>query len=100
MFRTTDGGNTWNKVLYKDDKTGAIDLAVDPHNPNVMFAALYQVQRTPWSLESGGPGSGLVPVRPTAEIPGSGWTARDCPRASWDELVSAFPERTRIACTR
>ena len=59
VFRTTDGGKTWEKVLYKDDKTGAIDVVFDPHNPNVLFAALYQVQRTPWSLESGGPGSGL-----------------------------------------
>jgi photosystem II stability/assembly factor-like uncharacterized protein len=59
VYRTTDGGKTWEKILYKDDKTGAIDLSVDPHNPNVMFAALYQIQRTPWSLESGGPGSGL-----------------------------------------
>ena len=59
IFRTTDGGKTWDKILYKDDKSGAIDLAVDPHNSNVMFAALYQIQRTPWSLESGGPGSGL-----------------------------------------
>lgn len=59
VYRSADGGKTWDKVLYKDDKTGAIDLAFDPHNPNVMFAALYQVQRTPWSLESGGPGSGL-----------------------------------------
>jgi photosystem II stability/assembly factor-like uncharacterized protein len=59
LFRTNDGGNTWEKILYKDDKTGAIDLSVDPHNSNVMFAAMYQIQRTPWSLESGGPGSGL-----------------------------------------
>jgi photosystem II stability/assembly factor-like uncharacterized protein len=59
IFRTTDGGKTWDKILYKDDKSGAIDLAVDPHNSNVMFAALYQIQRTPWSMESGGPGSGL-----------------------------------------
>ena len=59
VFRTTDGGKTWDKVLYKDDDTGAIDLAVDPHNSNVMFAALYQIRRSPWSLDSGGPGSGL-----------------------------------------
>ena len=59
VYRSTDGGKTWDKVLYKDDKTGAIDLVFDPHNPNVMFAALYQAQRTPWSLSSGGTGSGL-----------------------------------------
>jgi photosystem II stability/assembly factor-like uncharacterized protein len=59
VYRSSDGGKNWEKVLYKDDKSGAIDLTVDPHNANVMFAALYQIQRTPWSLESGGPGSGL-----------------------------------------
>jgi len=59
VFRTLDGGNTWDKVLYKDENTGAIDLAVDPHNSKVMFAALYQIRRSPWSLDSGGPGSGL-----------------------------------------
>jgi photosystem II stability/assembly factor-like uncharacterized protein len=59
VYRTLNGGKTWERVLFKDDHTGAIDIAMDPHNPNVLFAALYQVQRTPWSLESGGPGSGL-----------------------------------------
>jgi photosystem II stability/assembly factor-like uncharacterized protein len=59
LFRTLDGGKTWEKVLAKDDQTGAIDVVFDPHNPNVLFAALYQVVRTPWSMTSGGPGSGL-----------------------------------------
>jgi len=59
IFRTTDGGKTWEKVLYKDDKTGGIEVAFDPHNPNVLFAALWQARRTAWSLEDGGPGSGL-----------------------------------------
>jgi photosystem II stability/assembly factor-like uncharacterized protein len=59
IYRTNDGGKTWDKVLYKDENSGGIDLSVDPHNSNVMFAALYQIRRTPWSLDSGGPGSGL-----------------------------------------
>jgi len=59
VFRTTDGGKTWDKVLYKDENTGAIDVAFDPHNPHILFAALWQARRTPWSLSSGGPGSGL-----------------------------------------
>jgi len=59
VYRTADGGKTWTKVLYKDEKTGAIDVVFDPNNPNVVFAALYEVQRTPWSLSSGGPGSGF-----------------------------------------
>ncbi len=59
VFRSTDGGKTWDKVLYKDEDTGAIDIAFDPHNPHILFAALWQTRRTPWSLSSGGPGSGL-----------------------------------------
>jgi photosystem II stability/assembly factor-like uncharacterized protein len=59
VFRSADGGQTWTKVLYKDDTTGAIDLSIDPANPEIVFAAMWQVQRTPWSLVSGGPGSGI-----------------------------------------
>ncbi len=59
IFRTTDGGKTWEKVLYKDENTGGIDVAFDPHNPNIIFAALWQARRTSWSLSDGGPGSGL-----------------------------------------
>jgi photosystem II stability/assembly factor-like uncharacterized protein len=59
VFRTTDGGATWQKVLFKDNKTGAIDVVFDPKNPSTIFATLWEVYRTPWSLSSGGPGSGL-----------------------------------------
>ena len=59
VFRSRDGGVTWQKVLYKDNKTGAIDVVFDPHNSNTLFASLWEVYRTPWSLSSGGPGSGL-----------------------------------------
>jgi photosystem II stability/assembly factor-like uncharacterized protein len=59
IFRTNDGGKTWEKVLYKDENTGGIDVAFDPHNPNILFAALWQARRTSWSFSSGGPGSGL-----------------------------------------
>ena len=45
IFRTTDGGKTWDKVLYKDENTGGIDVAFDPHNPNILFAALWQARR-------------------------------------------------------
>ena len=70
VFRTADGGATWQKVLYKDDRTGAVDLASDPAHPNVVYAALWQMSRTPWSLSSGGPGSGLY--KSTDE--GATWT--------------------------
>ncbi len=59
VFRTTDGGKTWGKVLFKDENTGAIDVAFDPENANILFASLWESRRTPWSLSSGGPGSGI-----------------------------------------
>jgi len=59
IFRSLDGGKTWDKALYKDDKTGGIDIVFDPHNSHILFAALWEANRTPWSLTSGGPGSGL-----------------------------------------
>ncbi len=59
VFRTTDGGKTWTKVLYKDDKTGAVDLVYDPNNSHIVYAALYEISRTPWGFTSGGPGSGI-----------------------------------------
>src|SRR5438309_812958 len=59
VFRTTGGGKTWAKVLSKDENTGGIDVVFDPHNSNVVFAALWQARRQPWFFSSGGPGSGL-----------------------------------------
>jgi photosystem II stability/assembly factor-like uncharacterized protein len=59
VFRSSDGGKTWQKILYVDDKTGATDLVFDPNNPNILFAAMYQVRRAAWTMISGGPGSGL-----------------------------------------
>jgi photosystem II stability/assembly factor-like uncharacterized protein len=59
VFRSKDGGKTWERVLFRDDKTGAVDLAMDPKNPDVLYAAMWEVFRTPYSLSSGGPGSGL-----------------------------------------
>ena len=59
VFKTTDGGKTWNKVLYKDDNTGAIDLIIDPRDPDTLYAAMYQRQRKGWGFNGGGPGSGL-----------------------------------------
>ena len=59
VFRSNDGGATWKNVLFVNDSTGAIDLSMDPRNPRVLYATTWQAFRTPWSLESGGPGSGL-----------------------------------------
>jgi photosystem II stability/assembly factor-like uncharacterized protein len=59
VFRSADGGKSWQKILYRDEKTGAIDLAIDPHNAKTLYASLWEAFRTPYSLSSGGPGSGF-----------------------------------------
>ena len=59
VFKTTDGGKSWRKVLYRDAGTGISDLAIDPNDPNVLYAAFWFASRTPWSMNSGGPGGGI-----------------------------------------
>ncbi|MEY4069498.1 MAG: hypothetical protein RL721_112 [Candidatus Eisenbacteria bacterium] len=59
VYRTTDGGKTWTRTLYVDARTGAADLAIDPQNPDVLYASMWSVRRQPWTFASGGPGSGL-----------------------------------------
>lgn len=59
IYRTTDGGATWTRVLHRDDRTGGVDLSIDPNNPDVVFAALWEAWRNQWGMSSGGPGSGL-----------------------------------------
>ncbi len=59
VFRTRDGGKTWEKVLYRNDGTGAVDVALDPSDSKTLYAALWEAGRTSWTMWSGGPGSGL-----------------------------------------
>ena len=59
IFKTTDGGKTWKKILYVNEKTGAADMAMDPSNPNKILAAMWEHRRWPWFFVSGGPGSGI-----------------------------------------
>ena len=59
VYKTTDGGDTWDLVLHLDTNTGAIDLAMDPSDPNTLFAAMYSRRRTAWGFNGGGPGSGI-----------------------------------------
>ena len=59
VFRSKDGGVTWTRVLFRNDSTGAVDLVIDRTNPKVLYAAFWQVYRTPWKMWGGGPGSGL-----------------------------------------
>src|SRR5580704_552767 len=59
VFRSTDGGKNWKKVLYRSNKAGACDIVLDPSNPNIIYAGLWEAYRTPFTLVSGGPGSGI-----------------------------------------
>jgi len=59
VFKTTDGGRTWKKILYVDDQTGAVTMAMDPSNPAVVYATMWQMSRSHWTFSSGGPGSGI-----------------------------------------
>lgn len=59
LYKTTDGGKTWEKILYTNEKTGCADVIMDPRNPDVLLASMWQVRRTPYSFASGGPGSAL-----------------------------------------
>src|SRR5229473_164535 len=71
IFRTRDGGKTWEKVLYLDDRTGGIDITFDPQNPHVLFAAMWEGHRTPWTLSSGGGKDGLYR---SSDDGGTNWT--------------------------
>jgi photosystem II stability/assembly factor-like uncharacterized protein len=59
VYKSTDGGKSWRRVLYRDPNTAAIDISIDRHNPNVMYAALWEAYRKEYQMSSGGPGSGL-----------------------------------------
>jgi len=78
VFKTTDGGKTWNKVLYRNDSTGCADLAMDPQDPGVLYAAMWDVRREPHNFRSGGPGSGF-------------FKSTDAGR-TWHELRKGLPD--------
>ena len=63
VYKSTDGGNTWKKILYVNEQTGAIDLVMDPRDPQILYAAMWQAHRTHWGFSSGGPGSGIYVTR-------------------------------------
>src|SRR5437868_2149245 len=59
LYKSTDGGKSWRKVLYRDPNTAAIDISIDRTNPDVMYAAMWEAYRKEYTMSSGGPGSGL-----------------------------------------
>ena len=63
VYRSTDGGDNWDRVLFVDNDTGASDVAFNEKNPNILFAGMWQTRRKPWTMQSGGPGSGLYMSR-------------------------------------
>jgi len=81
VFKTSDGGKTWRKVLYKNEDTGAISLAMQPGNPDVVYAALWQTRRPPWN------------VYPPSNGPGSGLYKSSDGGATWTQLTNGLPAR-------
>lgn len=82
VFKTVDGGNTWKKVLFVDDRTGAIDLTTSANNSQVLFAATWQMTRYPSGLDNGGPGSGI-------------WRSVDG-GDTWAKLTNGIPDKQPI----
>jgi len=78
VFKTTDGGKTWNKLLYRNDSTGCAEMAMDPQDPGVLYAAMWDVRREPHNFRSGGPGSRLFKSTDSG--------------ATWHELRKGLPQ--------
>ena len=95
VYRTKDGGRTWQQVLKKDADTGASDVAIDPGNPAILFAGLWQARRKPWELTSGGPGSSLHISRDGGDT----WkalTGKGLPEGTWGKVgVAVAPSDGR-----
>ena len=87
LYKSTDAGKTWHKILYVDEKTGCADIAVDPSNPEIIYATTWQFRRQPYSFNSGGPGSAIFKSIDAGK--------------SWKELTKGLPAKPfgRVALT-
>jgi photosystem II stability/assembly factor-like uncharacterized protein len=79
LYKSTDGGKTWDKILYINEKAGCADVAVDPQNPNIVFASTWEFRRLPYAFNSGGTGSGLYKSNDGGKI--------------WKELTNGLPTK-------
>jgi photosystem II stability/assembly factor-like uncharacterized protein len=95
IFKSTDGGKTWKNVLFINEQTGCSDLVMDPGNPSVLYAGTWRVIRTPYSLESGGDGSGLWKSTDGGETWSNISTAKGFPKGTWGIVgVAVAPSNT------
>ena len=87
LYKSTDGGKTWNKILYINEKTGCADIAVDPENSNIVYATTWEFRRQPYSFNSGGPGSAIYKSNDGGK--------------TWNELTKGLPAKPfgRVALT-
>lgn len=96
VFKSTDGGATWNRILFRNDSTGISDLIMDPNDPNTLYAAFWHAYRRPWMLNSGGPGGGIMKTTDG----GATWTEltanRGLPRGIWGKVgLAVSPANSR-----
>ncbi len=89
VYRTTDGGKTWKQVLFKNAETGCSDVAIDPNNPRVIFAGMWQTRRRPWEMTSGGPGSDLYVSRDGGDT----WESLKTPKVNPDRKGGGDPDK-------
>ena len=82
LFKTSDGGKTWDKILYVNEKTGVVDVAIDPSDSNILYASAWETIRKPWSFQESGKGSGLYKT-----VDGG---------KSWKKLLNGFPQGEHV----
>ena len=80
LYQSTDGGKTWNKILYINEKAGCADVSIDPSNPDVVYATTWEFRRLPYSFNSGGKGSGIYKSMDGGK--------------NWKELKNGLPQKT------
>ena len=79
IYKTTDGGDTWEQKLFTNETSGGVDMKMDPNNPRIIYASMWDQNRNPWGMRSGGPGSGLYKSNDGGE--------------TWDKIVNGLPEK-------